>query len=129
MLTHRNVVANLFQMIEWMKPILVEGDELALLALPLYHIFSLTVNAMGLFSSGATNLMVTNPRDIPDFMKTLRKYRITLFPCLNTLFNAYSSLRSSTRSISATEGQRRRRHGVANGGRRSVEKKDEIYDR
>lgn len=88
MLTHRNVVANLLQMIEWMKPVLIEGDELALLALPLYHIFALTLNALGLFYYGATNLMVTNPRDLPGLIKTLRKYRVTLFPGLNTLYNA-----------------------------------------
>lgn len=88
MLTHRNVIANLMQIMEWMKPLLVEGQELCVLALPLYHIFSLTVNAFGLFAFGTTNLMITNPRDIPGFIKTLKKYPFTVFTGLNTLFNA-----------------------------------------
>jgi long-chain acyl-CoA synthetase len=88
MLTHHNIVSNLTQVIEWMKPVLKEGEEVGVLALPLYHIFSLTVNGLGLFSLGATNLMITNPRDIQGFLKTLAKTRFTIFPGLNTLFNA-----------------------------------------
>jgi long-chain acyl-CoA synthetase len=88
MLTHRNIIANLLQMMEWMKPLLVEGEELVVLALPLYHIYCLTVNSFGLFLFGATNLMITNPRDIPGFIKTLKKYPFTVFTGLNTLFNA-----------------------------------------
>jgi len=71
-----------------MKPLLIEGKELVVLALPLYHIYSLTVNAFGLFAYGSTNLMITNPRDIPGFIKTLKKYPFTIFTGLNTLFNA-----------------------------------------
>lgn len=88
MLTHRNVVSNVQQMIAWITPKLREGEETGILALPLYHIFSLVVNGLGLFSLGATNLMITNPRDIPGFIKTLRKNRFTVFPGLNTLYNA-----------------------------------------
>ncbi len=88
MLTHRNVVANMMQIREWMLPRLVEGQETAILALPLYHIFSLTVNGLAIFSYGGTNLMVTNPRDIPGFIKTLRNNRFSIFPALNTLYNA-----------------------------------------
>ena len=88
MLTHRNVVSNVQQMIAWIAPKLREGEETGILALPLYHIFSLVVNGLGLFSLGATNLMITNPRDIPGFIKTLRKNRFTVFPGLNTLYNA-----------------------------------------
>ncbi len=88
MLTHRNIVANVLQMLEWIKPKLEEGKETAILALPMYHIFSLTVNGFGLFSYGGTNLMITNPRDIPGFIKTLRKTPFTVFPGLNTLYNA-----------------------------------------
>jgi long-chain acyl-CoA synthetase len=87
MLTHRNVIANMLQIFEWIKPKLVEGEEVAILALPLYHIFSLTVNALAILYYGATNLMVTNPRDIPGFVKLLKKTRFTVFPGLNTLFN------------------------------------------
>ncbi|MGE0528201.1 MAG: AMP-binding protein [Bdellovibrionales bacterium] len=88
MLTHRNILANMLQIAEWMKPSLEMGQEVAILALPLYHIFSLTVNALAMMYYGATNLMITNPRDIPAFIKTLRRNRFTLFPALNTLYTA-----------------------------------------
>jgi long-chain acyl-CoA synthetase len=88
MLTHRNVIANMLQIISWMKDVLKEGEETVILALPLYHIFSLTVNGLGMTYFGATNLMITNPRDIPGFVKTLRKNKFTVFIGLNTLFNA-----------------------------------------
>jgi long-chain acyl-CoA synthetase len=87
-LTHSNIIANMLQISAWKKPLLVEGEELAVLALPLYHIFSLTVNALALLKYGATNVMITNPRDIPGFIKILRKHKFTVFPGLNTLFNA-----------------------------------------
>ena len=87
MLTHRNIIANMLQIAEWMKPRLVQGEETAILALPLYHIFSLTVNALAMLYYGATNIMITNPRDMPAFVKTLRGQRFTLFIGLNTLFN------------------------------------------
>src|SRR6201999_182666 len=76
MLTHRNIIANFLQILECLKTLLAEGEELATCALPLYHIFSLTVNAFGLFAYGVTNLMITNPRDIPTFIKTLRSQRV-----------------------------------------------------
>lgn len=88
MLTHRNIVANLLQIAEWKKPLLVPGEEVAVAALPLYHIFSLTVNCLAMMYYGATNLMITNPRDIKDYLKTLRKNRFTLVVGLNTLYNA-----------------------------------------
>jgi long-chain acyl-CoA synthetase len=87
MLTHRNIISNMLQVREWMRPRLVEGEEIAILALPLYHIFSLTVNALCMMYIGGTNLMITNPRDIPGFIKTLRKRPFSVFPGLNTLFN------------------------------------------
>jgi long-chain acyl-CoA synthetase len=87
-LTHRNVIANMLQVAAWKKPLLVEGEEVGLLALPLYHIFSLTVSALSLLRYGATNVMITNPRDISGFIKLMRKTRFTVFPGLNTLFNA-----------------------------------------
>lgn len=88
MLSHGNVLANMLQIAEWMKPKLVEGEETAILALPLYHIFSLTVNGLAILYYGGTNLMITNPRDISGFIKTLRENRFTVFTGLNTLFNA-----------------------------------------
>ena len=87
MLTNRNIIANMLQIAEWMKPLLISGEEIAVLALPLYHIFSLTVNALSMMYYGATNLMITNPRDMPTFVKTLRQNRFTVFVGLNTLFN------------------------------------------
>jgi long-chain acyl-CoA synthetase len=87
-LTHGNLIANMLQTVEWLRPALVEGEEVAILALPLYHIFSLTVNAMIIPFYGGTNIMVTNPRDIPAFIKTLRAYPFSIFLGLNTLFNA-----------------------------------------
>jgi long-chain acyl-CoA synthetase len=88
MLTHRNVIANMLQVMEWIKLNLKEGEETVVLALPLYHIFSLSVNALGFLHFGAANLMITNPRDMTGFIKTLRKTRFTVFTGINTLFNA-----------------------------------------
>ena len=86
-LTHHNIISNMLQMAEWMKQRLEKGNEVSILALPLYHIFSLTLNGLAMLYFGGTNLMITNPRDMPTFVKTLRKYRFTVFPGLNTLFN------------------------------------------
>lgn len=88
MLTHRNIISNMLQIKAWITPSLSEGEEIAILALPLYHIFSLTLNGLAIVDFGGTNLMITNPKDIPGFIKTLKKERFTLFPGVNTLFNA-----------------------------------------
>lgn len=88
MLTHRNIIANMLQVVAWTRPLIEEGQETVILALPLYHIFSLTLNGLCIPYYGGTNLMITNPRDIPNFIKTLRKNHFTVFPGLNTLFNA-----------------------------------------
>ena len=88
MLTNKNIIANMLQIKAWISPSLKEGEEVAILALPLYHIFSLTLNGLAIIDFGGTNLMITNPRDIPGFMKTLKKEKFTLFPAVNTLFNA-----------------------------------------
>jgi len=87
-LTHRNIVANMLQTFEWFKPRLKRGEEISLVPLPLYHVFSLTVNCLTLMAYGAENVLITNPRDIPDFVKTIRKYKPTVLPGVNTLFNA-----------------------------------------
>lgn len=87
MLTHRNIVANMSQIVAWMKPLLRRGEEHVITALPLYHIFSLTVNCMAFMRYGGHNILITNPRDIPDFIKTLRKYKFTAITGVNTLFN------------------------------------------
>lgn len=87
-LTHGNVVANLQQAHAWIKPFLHEGEEVIITALPLYHIFSLTANCLTFFKIGATNVLITNPRDIPGFVKELAKHRFTAITGVNTLFNA-----------------------------------------
>jgi len=87
-LTHGNIIANMLQIAAWIGPLCTEGEEIAILALPLYHIFSLTVNALAIMFFGGTNVMVTNPRDIPAFIKLLRNTPFTIFPCLNTLYIA-----------------------------------------
>ena len=87
MLTHRNMVANLQQAKSAISPLLEEGNELVVTALPLYHIFALTANCLTFFTMGGTNLLITNPRDMPNFVKELSKYPFTAITGVNTLFN------------------------------------------
>lgn len=87
MLTHRNMMANLQQAHAWLKPFLEEGRETIITALPLYHIFALTANLLTFFKIGATNVLITNPRDIPGFVKELAKRPFTVITGVNTLFN------------------------------------------
>jgi long-chain acyl-CoA synthetase len=87
-LTHKNIIANMLQIMGWMRPLLEEGKEAIITALPLYHIFSLTVNCLTFMTYGAENILITNPKDIPGFVKTLRNTHFTLFAGVNTLFNA-----------------------------------------
>jgi long-chain acyl-CoA synthetase len=86
-LTHRNIIANLQQAHAWLAPFL-KGQEIIVTALPLYHIFALTANCLTFFKVGATNILITNPRDIPGFVKELAKYPFTAITGVNTLFNA-----------------------------------------
>jgi long-chain acyl-CoA synthetase len=72
----------------WVKPVAREGEEIIITALPLYHIFSLTANLMIFTELGALNVLITNPRDIPGFIKEIKKYRVTAITGVNTLFNA-----------------------------------------
>jgi long-chain acyl-CoA synthetase len=87
-LTHRNIVANLQQAHAWISPVVTEGREIIITALPLYHIFSLTANCLTFIKIGATNVLIPNPRDIPGFIKELAKHRFTVITGVNTLFNA-----------------------------------------
>ncbi len=87
MLTHRNMVANLQQAKAAICPLLEEGKELVVTALPLYHIFALTANCLTFYTMGGTNLLITNPRDMPNFVKELSKYPFTAITGVNTLFN------------------------------------------
>ena len=91
-LLHRNVLANVAQLALWVEDayaIRPKPDHLTYIcALPLYHIFALTVNALMGMQQGAMNVLIPNPRDIPGFVKELAKYPVNVFPGLNTLFNA-----------------------------------------
>ena len=93
-LLHRNVVANIMQCEAWFKPMLdkVGQQQLTIVcALPLYHIFALTICALMGAHFGAMNLLIPNPRDIPGFIRTLSKHRVNMFPAVNTLFNALAN--------------------------------------
>jgi long-chain acyl-CoA synthetase len=87
-LTHGNVVANVQQGYAWVRPFLDEGRETIVTALPLYHIFALTVSCLLFVRIGATSLLIANPRDIPNFVKALSKHRFSVIIGVNTLFNA-----------------------------------------
>jgi long-chain acyl-CoA synthetase len=88
MLTHGNVLANLLQAHAWVQPFVTEGEETIITALPLYHIFALTANCLTFLMLGATNILITNPRDIPAFVKDLAKHPFSVITGVNTLFNA-----------------------------------------
>ena len=89
MLTHRNLVANMLQSKAWMIPAGVGQDaEVVITALPLYHIFALTANCLVFMAMGGINVLITNPRDMPAFIKELEKVPFTFVPGVNTLFNS-----------------------------------------
>ena len=89
MLLHRNVVANVLQARAWLRPFIPEGRrEVILTPLPLYHIFSLTANCLVFMSIGGENVLIPNPRDLPRFIREMRKHRFTAMTGVNTLFNA-----------------------------------------
>lgn len=88
MLTHRNIIANMEQISAWMSPKLKVNQEIMVTALPTYHIFALTVNVLAMLNIGAKNILITNPRDLPAFIKELKKYPFSVMTGVNTLFNA-----------------------------------------
>lgn len=88
MLTHGNIVANLQQAHAWIRSGLDERGETVVTALPLYHIFALLANCLTFMKIGASNLLITNPRDIPGLVKELARHRVTIMTGVNTLFNA-----------------------------------------
>ncbi|BCV41084.1 long-chain-fatty-acid--CoA ligase FadD [Shewanella algae] len=88
MLSHGNIVANVLQANGAYAPLLNDGKEFVVTALPLYHIFALTVNCLLFLHKGANNLLITNPRDIPGFVAELKKTPFTALTGVNTLFNA-----------------------------------------
>jgi long-chain acyl-CoA synthetase len=87
MLTHRNLVANMQQASAWLGSNVRMGEEVIVTALPLYHIFALTANGLVFMKYGARNLLITNPRDMPAFVKELKHNRFTAITGVNTLFN------------------------------------------
>jgi len=87
-LTHRNVIAALLQYRSWLSPAMGGERAVIITALPLYHIFSLTVNCLVMMLVGGENVLITNPRDIPGFVKELARYKYTMISGVNTLFNA-----------------------------------------
>ena len=87
-LTHGNICANMLQAKEWIKNSLREGEETVIAALPLYHIFALTVNLMIFANTGSKIILITNPRDMKGFIDELKKEPISVFIGVNTLFNA-----------------------------------------
>ncbi|MDX7988047.1 long-chain-fatty-acid--CoA ligase FadD [Xenorhabdus sp. 12] len=89
MLTHRNMLANLEQAKGNYSPLMKPGEELIITALPLYHIFALTINCLLFIELGGQNLLITNPRDVNGTLKEISRYRFTALSGVNTLFNAW----------------------------------------
>ncbi len=85
---HKNILAQIEQIQAWMGPVIKDGQEVIITPLPLYHIFSLTVNCFSFFTKGTKNVLIANPRDIPNLTKTIKKSRFTAITGVNTLFNA-----------------------------------------
>jgi long-chain acyl-CoA synthetase len=87
-LSHANLVAHNAMIRHWFKPYMSPtGDDLIITAIPMYHIFALTVNGLLMFSTGVKNVMITNPRDMPGFCKELKKHKFSIMTGVNTLFN------------------------------------------
>ena len=87
MLTHRNMIANLEQVSGLLSTVITPGKDLVVTALPLYHIFALLANCLLFLKFGCPNLLITNPKDMPGFVKELEKYPFAILPGVNTLFN------------------------------------------
>ncbi len=87
MLTHGNMVANMQQASAWIGANVREGEEIIVTAIPLYHIFALTANCLVFMKFGGLNHLITNPRDMPGFVKILQSLRMTAITGVNTLFN------------------------------------------
>lgn len=110
MLTHRNMLANLAQVHATYGTLFKPGKELVVTALPLYHIFALTMNCLLFMELGGQNLLITNPRDIPGLVKEMAKHPFTALTGVNTLFNAllnnkeFQQLDFSTLRLSAGGG-------------------------
>jgi long-chain acyl-CoA synthetase len=90
-LLHRNVIANVLQNEAWLKPAMGSSSEdeqlVFVCSLPLYHIYALTVCSLMATRLGGMNVLIPNPRDMPGFVKELAKYKVNVFPAVNTLYN------------------------------------------
>src|SRR5690606_3612990 len=87
-LSHGNMLANLCQAHAWVRGLVREGEECIVTALPLYHVFALTANCLTFLKLGANNLLIADPRDLPAFVKALRKTPFSAITGVNTLFCA-----------------------------------------
>lgn len=88
MLSHANLIAHNSMITQWFRPYMdQEGEDLIITAIPMYHIFALTVNGLLMFSAGIKNVLITNPRDMKAFIKDLAKYPFSILTGVNTLFN------------------------------------------
>ncbi|MGL5742830.1 MAG: AMP-binding protein [Legionella sp.] len=87
-LTHGNMVSNVLQANVWIKPISLDGDEIIITAIPLYHVFSLTANCLTYLKEGAKNILITNPRDVDGFIKEIKDIGFSTITGVNTLFNS-----------------------------------------
>ena len=87
-LTHANILANIEQVSACVRVRLKEGEETMITALPLYHIYALTLNCFSMIEIGAKNILITNPRDLKAFIKELKKHPFTIISGVNTLYNA-----------------------------------------
>jgi long-chain acyl-CoA synthetase len=121
-LTHRNLIANVLQMEAWLVPALqdtshgpVPDQFVYICALPLYHVFALVVNCLFGLRIGTLNVLITNPRDIPGFVKELSKYKFNVIPGVNTLYNALAE-NAEFRKLDFSSLR------VANGGGMAVQK-------
>lgn len=86
MLSHANLIANIDMFEAWTKDVARPGEEIVMTALPLYHIFALMVNFLSYFKFGAHNVLIPNPRDMPGFVTEWKKWRVTCFTGVNTLY-------------------------------------------
>ena len=86
-LTHKNLLSNVQQVSNWIEPHIKQGQEIIITALPLFHIFSFTVNCLTFLKLGSENVLIANPRDLDSFIKVLSKKKFTVITAVNTLFN------------------------------------------
>lgn len=87
-LSHRNIIAHNMMISYWFGPLIDPSEQqVVITALPLYHIFAFTVNGVLMFHKGLRNVLITNPRDIPGFVKEIKKYKFSIITGVNTLFN------------------------------------------